>query len=50
MILVGALLDVWCAWVISFGSLDELVYYWDCSQVVEAGEQAYGATIRLVVL
>ena len=49
MILVGALLVMFGALgVISFGSLDEnLVYYWDCSQVVEAGEQAYGATIRL---
>ena len=33
---------------VSFGHLGEnLVYYWDCSQVVEAGEDAYGATIRL---
>lgn len=49
MILVGALLVMFGALgVISFGSLDDnLVYYWDCSQVVEAGEQAYGATIRL---
>ena len=33
---------------ISFGNIGEnLVYYWDPSQVVEAKEQAYGATIRL---
>jgi cytochrome c-type biogenesis protein CcmE len=33
---------------ISFGNLGEnLVYYWDPSQVVEAGDKAYGATIRL---
>ena len=33
---------------VSLGSLDEnLVYYWDCSQVIEAGDKAYGATIRL---
>lgn len=49
MILVVALLVMFGALgFVSFGSLDEnLVYYWDCSQVVEAGEQAYGATIRL---
>ena len=33
---------------ISFGNIGEnLVYYWDSSQVVEAGDKAYGATIRL---
>lgn len=33
---------------ISFGNIGEnLVYYWDPSQVIEAQEQAYGATIRL---
>ena len=47
--LAGALL---CATValgfISFGNLGEnLVYYWDPSQVKEAGEDAFGATIRL---
>lgn len=26
---------------------DNLVYYWDCSQIIEAGDEAYGATIRL---
>ena len=33
---------------ISFGNIGEnLVYYWDPSQVIEAQDQAYGATIRL---
>ena len=33
---------------ISFGNLGEnLVYYWDPTQVLEAGDDAYGATIRL---
>ena len=33
---------------VSFGNLGEnLVYYWDCSQVEDAGDKAYGATIRL---
>ena len=33
---------------ISFGNIGEnLVYYWDPSQVIEAKEQAFGATIRL---
>ncbi len=49
IILVVALLVMFGALgLVSFGNLDEnLVYYWDCSQVMEAGEQAYGATIRL---
>jgi cytochrome c-type biogenesis protein CcmE len=33
---------------ISFGNIGEnLVYYWDPSQIIEAGDKAYGATIRL---
>ncbi len=49
MFLAGALL---CATLalgfVSFGNLGEnLVYYWDPSQIEEAGEKAYGATIRL---
>ena len=33
---------------VSFSNLGEnLVYYWDPTQVVEAGEKAYGASIRL---
>lgn len=33
---------------VSLGNLGEnLVYYWDCSEVVDAGEDAFGATIRL---
>ncbi len=49
MILVLALLVMFGALgFVSLGNLgDNLVYYWDCSQVVEAGEDAYGATIRL---
>ena len=34
--------------IVSFGNLGEnLVYFWDPSQVLEAGEKAYGADIRL---
>ena len=34
--------------VVSFGNLGEnLVYYWDPSQVLEAGDKAIGADIRL---
>lgn len=49
MILVVALVIMFGALgFVSFGNLGEnLVYYWDCSQVVEAGDKAYGATIRL---
>ena len=49
MILVVALMIMFGALgFVSFGNLGEnLVYYWDCSQVVEAGDKAYGATIRL---
>ena len=33
---------------ISFGNIGEnLVYYWNPTEVVEAGDAAYGATIRL---
>ncbi len=33
---------------ISLGNIGEnLVYYWNPTQVVEAGEKAYGATVRL---
>lgn len=33
---------------ISFGSMGEnLVYYWDPTQLVAAGDKAYGATVRL---
>ena len=33
---------------VSFGNIGEnLVYYWNPSQVLEAGDKAYGATIRL---
>ena len=49
MILIVALVVMFGALgFVSFGNLGEnLVYYWDCSQVVEAGDKAYGATIRL---
>ena len=49
MILVVALLVMFGALgFVSFGNnLGENLVYWDCSQVVEAGEEAYGATIRL---
>ena len=49
MILVVALLVMFAALgFVSFGNIGEnLVYYWDCSQVVEAGDKAFGATIRL---
>ena len=49
LILVAALVIMFGALgFVSFGNLGEnLVYYWDCSQVVEAGDKAYGATIRL---
>ena len=49
MVLVLSLLVMFGALgFVSFGNLGEnLVYYWDCSQIIEAGEQAYGATIRL---
>ena len=34
--------------MVSFGNLGEnLVYFWDPSQVLEAGDKAYGADIRL---
>ena len=34
--------------LVSFGNLGEnLVYFWDPSQVIEAGEKAFGADIRL---
>ena len=49
MVLVVALLVMFGA--LGFVSLanlgDNLVYYWDCSQIIEAGDEAYGATIRL---
>jgi len=33
---------------ITFGNIgDNLVYYWDTSQLVEAGDDAIGATVRL---
>ena len=49
LILVVALLIMFgTLGFVSFGNLGEnLVYYWDCSEVLDAGEEAYGATIRL---
>ena len=49
LILVVSLLIMFGALgFVSLGNLGEnLVYYWDCSEVVEAGEDAFGATIRL---
>ena len=49
LFLVGSLLIASTALAfISFGNLGEnLVYYWDPSQVILAGDEAYGATIRL---
>jgi len=49
LLLIGALLIMFGALgFVSLGNLGEnLVYYWDCSQVLEAGDDAYGATIRL---
>lgn len=49
LFLVGALAVAATALgFISFGNMGEsLVYYWDPTQLVEAGDKAYGATVRL---
>ena len=49
MFLAGALLVAGAALaVIAFGNIGEnLVYYWDPSQLVAAGDKSIGATIRL---
>lgn len=49
LFLVGALAVAGAALgVISFGNIGEnLVYYWDPTQLVEAGDKGVGATVRL---
>lgn len=49
LFLIGALLVAGGALaVVAFGNIGEnLVYYWDPTQVTEAGEDAIGPTIRL---
>ena len=48
MLVVALLIAFGAVGFISMGNIGEnLVYYWDSSQVLDAGEQAYGATIRL---